>query len=59
MSVNRSKKRLAVLIDAENISENFAEVLFRQIATLGEATVRRICGDFSDSRHQGGNDAVR
>ena len=59
MSLNRSKKRLAVLIDAENVSGDFAQVLFREIAALGEATVRRIYGDFSDNRHKRWNDAVQ
>ncbi len=59
MPVNRNKKRLAVLIDAENVSGRFSQVLFRQIDTLGKAHVRRIYGDFSGSRHKGWNDAVR
>lgn len=37
--------RLAVLIDAENASARIAEVLFTEIATLGEASARRIYGD--------------
>ena len=39
--------RLAVLIDAENASHRIAEALFTEIATLGEASSRRIYGDFS------------
>lgn len=38
---------IAVLIDAENASAKNAEALFKEIATLGEAAVRRIYGDFS------------
>ena len=38
--------RLAVLIDAENVSAKVAEGLFRDIARLGQATVRRLYGDF-------------
>lgn len=37
--------RLAVLIDAENASAKVAEGLFAEIASLGEATARRIYGD--------------
>lgn len=37
--------RLAVLIDGENASARIAEVLFTEIATLGEASARRIYGD--------------
>ena len=59
MPANRNGKRLAVLIDAENISGKFAQVLFRTIATLGEANVRRIYGDFSGGRHKSWDDAVR
>ena len=39
--------RLAVLIDADNTSAKWAEAIFREVATLGEASVRRIYGDFS------------
>ena len=37
--------RLAVLIDAENASARIAEALFTEIATLGEASSRRLYGD--------------
>ena len=39
--------RLAVLIDADNTSAKWADAIFEEIATLGEASVRRIYGDFS------------
>src|SRR4051812_42665260 len=42
--------RLAVLIDAENTSPRIAEGLFNEIARIGEASVRRIYGDFSGTR---------
>lgn len=45
--------RLAVLIDADNVSSKIAEGLFEEIATFGEASVRRIYGDFSQSRSKG------
>lgn len=38
---------LAVLIDADNSSPKWAEAIFEEIASLGEASVRRIYGDFS------------
>ncbi|MEM9779474.1 MAG: NYN domain-containing protein, partial [Pseudomonadota bacterium] len=44
---------LAVLIDADNTSYKWAEVIFEEIASLGEASVRRIYGDFSDTRMKG------
>lgn len=39
--------RLAALIDADNTSAKWADAIFEEIATLGEANVRRIYGDFS------------
>jgi len=45
--------RLAVLIDAENASARIAEALFTEIATLGEASARRIYGDFSSQQLAG------
>jgi hypothetical protein len=45
--------RLAVLIDADNASAQIADGLFEEIATIGEASVRRIYGDFSSSRSKG------
>jgi uncharacterized LabA/DUF88 family protein len=42
--------RLAVLIDADNASSKIAKGLFEEIAKIGEASVRRIYGDFSTSR---------
>lgn len=41
--------RLAVLIDADNASPRIADGLFEEIARIGEASVRRIYGDFSGS----------
>ena len=39
--------RLAVLIDADNTAAKWADAIFEEIATLGEASVRRIYGDFA------------
>jgi len=47
------RKLLAVLIDADNISAKFAEVMFEEIASLGEASIRRIYGDFAGGGPQG------
>lgn len=41
------KLRLAVLIDADNISADVVEGLLTEIASFGEATVKRIYGDFT------------
>ena len=40
-------KRLAVLVDADNTSADWAPAIFKEIATFGDATVRRIYGDFA------------
>jgi hypothetical protein len=43
------RPRLAVLIDAENISHRLAAQVFDLVAPLGEAPIRRIYGDFKGS----------
>jgi uncharacterized LabA/DUF88 family protein len=50
--------RLAVLIDADNASAKIADGLFEEIAKIGEASVRRIYGDFSSSRSKGWADIL-
>ncbi len=45
--------RLAVLIDADNVPAGYAEAIFEEIAALGEASVRRIYGDWSAQRLAG------
>lgn len=50
---HESPRKLAVLIDAENASPRIAGGLFAEIATVGEASVRRIYGDFSGTRLKG------
>ena len=47
------RTRLAVLIDADNASPKIAEGLFDEIARIGEATLRRIYGDFSTGHLKG------
>ena len=42
--------RLCVLIDADNVPAGYAEAIFEEIAGLGEASVRRIYGDWSAQR---------
>ena len=43
-------RRLAILIDADNTSSRIAAGLFEEVAKFGEASVRRIYGDFSGQR---------
>lgn len=42
--------RLCVLIDADNVPSSHAVAIFEEIASLGEASVRRIYGDWSAQR---------
>ena len=42
--------RLCVMIDADNVPASYAEAIFEEIASLGEASVRRIYGDWSAMR---------
>ncbi len=50
--------RLAVLIDADNASPKIAAGLFAEIAQIGEASVRRIYGDFSSPRLKSWSDIL-
>ncbi|RVA59107.1 NYN domain-containing protein [Mesorhizobium sp. M7A.F.Ca.US.001.01.1.1] len=50
MPLESHSPRLAVLIDADNASAKIADGLFEEIAKIGEASVRRIYGDFSSAR---------
>ena len=46
---------LAVLIDADNTPPKAAGAIFEEIASLGEASVRRCYGDFSSQQMSGWN----
>jgi uncharacterized LabA/DUF88 family protein len=50
MTDDSHPRRFAVLIDADNTSPRIAAGLFEEIAKFGEASVRRIYGDFSSPR---------
>ncbi len=50
--------KVAVLIDAENVSPRVAQRLFEQVAVIGEASVRRIYGDFSGPNLKGWTDVL-
>jgi len=50
MAQDARSPRLAVLIDADNVSAKVADGLFAEIAKFGDASVRRIYGDFSGQR---------
>ena len=58
MATEPRTPRLAVLIDADNASARIAPGLFEEIAKIGEASVRRIYGDFSGTRLKGWTDIL-
>jgi hypothetical protein len=51
--------RLAVLIDADNTSPQIAGGLFEEVAKFGEASVRRIYGDFSSPNLRSWSDILQ
>ena len=53
ITTNEHLAKLDVLIDADNISPKVVNGLFKEIATIGEASVRRIYGDFAGTRLKG------
>lgn len=55
---DKRPERLAVLIDADNTSPKIVNGLFEEIAKIGEASARRIYGDFSGSRLKGWADVL-
>jgi len=50
---DRNLPLLAVLIDADNISANHVDAIFNEIASFGDASIRRIYGDFQGGGPQG------
>jgi hypothetical protein len=58
MATDARPPRLAVLIDADNASSEIVDGLFAEIAKIGEASVRRIYGDFSGTRSKGWADTL-
>lgn len=55
MSADKSNQRLAVLIDADNTSKaiNIIDELFEEISKFGDASVRRIYGDWTKPNLKG------
>ncbi len=50
--------KLAVLIDADNISPKYVKVILDEAASFGVATCKRIYGDWSDARLKSWKDAL-
>jgi uncharacterized LabA/DUF88 family protein len=59
MAADNRLPRFAVLIDADNTSPRIAVGLFDEIAKFGEASVRRIYGDFSSPRLKSWSDILQ
>ncbi|WP_052362108.1 NYN domain-containing protein [Geminisphaera colitermitum] len=53
--MENNDKRIAVLIDAENVSFKLVDEIFDEIALLGRVTHRRVYGDFTTSHMTGWN----
>ncbi|NIY96924.1 MAG: NYN domain-containing protein [Rhodobacteraceae bacterium] len=51
--MSSENRLLAILIDADNTSPKYAKAIFDEIASLGEASVRRVYGDFSSQQMAG------
>lgn len=45
------EKRIAVLIDADNVSQKYIKFILDEIATIGLPTYKRIYGDWTSPRH--------
>ncbi len=45
------EKRIAVLIDADNVSYKYIKFILDEIATIGVPTYKRIYGDWTSARH--------
>ena len=50
--------KLAILIDADNISPKYVKVILDEAASFGVATAKRIYGDWSDPRLKSWKDAL-
>jgi uncharacterized LabA/DUF88 family protein len=59
MADDNRTRRFAVLIDADNTSPRIVAGLFEEIAKFGEASSRRIYGDFSSPRSKGWADVLQ
>ncbi len=59
MADERNERSLAVLIDGDNTSARYASAILDEIASLGEANVRRVYGDFSSERLKGWRNVIQ
>ena len=57
MEENR-EKRLAVLIDADNVSPKYIKYILEEVSDVGVATYKRIYGDWTDGAKKGWKDTI-
>jgi len=55
----RSRPLYAVLIDADNIPDKYAQPILKEITTFGEPALRRVYGDWSSGQLRGWTETVR
>jgi uncharacterized LabA/DUF88 family protein/Fe-S-cluster formation regulator IscX/YfhJ len=58
MDSTASNKRIAVLVDADNVSHKYIEEILDEVALYGRATNKRIYGDFTSQSMKGWNDVA-
>lgn len=57
--VERARPLYAVLIDADNIPADHAEVILKEVTTFGEPALRRVYGDWSSGQLRKWSDKIR
>ena len=50
---NAEERRIAVLIDADNVSQKYIKYIFDEISKHGVPTYKRIYGDWTSTRQSG------
>jgi uncharacterized LabA/DUF88 family protein/Fe-S-cluster formation regulator IscX/YfhJ len=56
--IEGSSRKVAVLIDAENVSHKLIDEVLNEVFVHGRATTKRIYGDFSQSQMKGWNEVA-
>lgn len=54
----KSRKLLAVLIDADNVPAKFAEAILKEVTSIGEPALRRVYGDWTSGRLKAWSDKI-
>ena len=57
-AAKNTERLLAVLIDAENTPAKYADAIFKELAALGQASVRRVYGNFLEPNLKSWNDIL-